>query len=229
MAVTYSQNGVIVKEGEVPHQYEPQYDVDLLLGGRAYRTVRVGTRIWLAENLVYRWNNLSSNMLDGNNSSPAAAYYNDDESTYGVNGLIYNGFARIELKQLISGGLLSNWRIPTYQDFDSLASAFITEYLNPFSGTPNFGSNSMVKNLKSSSLWDGKNAFGFNLYRSGYYESIGGANNWSGINLYTCMWCDDTYYSASHYDWGNDTYLVERNTANDNRFGCVIRLCKDIT
>lgn len=208
--------------------YGPNYDTPVTLGGKTYQTIKIGSLVWLAENLDYRWAGLSSNMMDGSSGVAAATYYDDDETTYGANGLIYNGYAREELKTLLANGLLPGWRIPTQTDFTFLAQGFVTNYLNPFYGSKNivFETNNVVCNLKSSTDWDGKNSFGFNLKRCGYFSSYINFH-WEGITLYTCVWAARNDTVACHYDWGNDKYLVNGSTVNDNKFGCVIRLVKD--
>jgi hypothetical protein len=70
--------------------YTPTSDV---IGGRLYRTVVIGGREWLAENLDFKWDGLVIGG-DASYNEPRANYYNNDEATYGVNGnrygLLYN-------------------------------------------------------------------------------------------------------------------------------------------
>lgn len=66
------------------------------IGERDYPVVQIGDYLVMAENLDYKYTGLPIGPT-GNPASQAAWYYDDSESTYGVNGnkygLLYNGYA----------------------------------------------------------------------------------------------------------------------------------------
>ena len=83
-----------------PEPVPPEPDPSIVvIGGREYKTVTIGDQTWLAENLDFKFDGLAigEHYTDG----PAAAYYDNDEATYGVNGnkygLLYNVDAVIKL------------------------------------------------------------------------------------------------------------------------------------
>lgn len=102
MAVTYSQNGVIVKTNETPYN---------VIGGRKYKTVIMPDgKEWLAEN------------LDLSVSMNGALYYNNDEATYGWEGKRYGQLYTLGLiTQLVK--VITGWRLPAASDFEALVAS----------------------------------------------------------------------------------------------------------
>lgn len=100
-----------------------------VIGGRKYKTARVGNQVWLAENLDFRWKGLSNEPVTDGSTVPSAIYYDNDEATYGASGLnyglLYDHAAVVYLheheKELIPG-----WRVPTKADFEELKT-FVTD------------------------------------------------------------------------------------------------------
>jgi uncharacterized protein (TIGR02145 family) len=93
----------------------------ITIGGRKYPIVKIGDRIWMAENLDYRYDGLQVGGTPSYNvRTPHAYYYNNDEPTYGYNGrkygLLYNNYCVTELASLLPEG----WSIPNQDDFDAL-------------------------------------------------------------------------------------------------------------
>lgn len=197
--------------------YPADYSGPISLGGKTYQTVKIGNKIWMSENLDYRWEGLSDDMTI---LSAAANYYNGDSSLYGDNGLIYNGYAVLELVIKLSNGLLDGWRVPDDSDFLDIPKEFIKNDFNPYGVAvvnPQWHS-PVLTNLKSSDYWDGNNSFGFNLRRCGLYQG-----GWVNIENYTCLWIKT---GTGHYDFGNGNYITSNN--NNPDFGCSIRLCKNL-
>ena len=96
------------------------------IGGRKYRTVKIGNQLWMAENLDYKFTGCDIGAA-GIPSTPAAWYYDNDESTYGVNGnkygLLYNQYAVDYLNQHLSElGIPSGWHVPSRTEWDTLIS-----------------------------------------------------------------------------------------------------------
>lgn len=104
------------KEDKPP---EPVTDIE----GNTYKTVRIGTQIWMAENLkTTRYNDgtnipLITNGTDwGNLSTPGYCWYNNDEGTYKETyGALYNGYT-------ISPGILcpTGWHVPDREEWQQL-------------------------------------------------------------------------------------------------------------
>ena len=74
MLVKYGHGGE--SGGDTP---EPTGSV---IGGRWYRTVTIGGKEWLAENLDYTFDGLTIGLSKNTDEYPAANYYNQNEEEY---------------------------------------------------------------------------------------------------------------------------------------------------
>lgn len=121
-------NGIlsVVNPGPIP--YKPVKDVD----GNTYKTVVLGSQIWMTENLrtttlrdgTKLSNTKAATSYSNYNTSktPAVSWYNNDSiRNYNVNGGLYNWYA-VDTKQLCPLG----WHVPTADNWDTLAA-----YLGP--------------------------------------------------------------------------------------------------
>lgn len=156
----------------IPPSPSPQPVDPDVIGGRKYKTARVGNQVWLAENLDFRWEGLIDEPLTDGSTTPSARYYDNDEATYGASGLnyglLYDHAAVVYLheheKELIPG-----WRVPTENDFEELKTfvnndaEIIVGYEKQYSGM----------NLCSTEGWlkqgpmDPTDKYGFNAKPSG--------------------------------------------------------------
>ena len=55
------------------------------IGGRTYKTTKIGNQTWLAENLDLKIEGFTPGVWD--TTKPSFMYQNNDENTYGWNGL----------------------------------------------------------------------------------------------------------------------------------------------
>lgn len=169
MAVTYSQNGVIVKP--------TGFDV---IGGKKYKTVQMPDgKIWLAENLDFKFCNIGGS--GGTPSTPYAWYYNNDESTYGWNGykcgLLYDWYAAKVLNDNRSE-LCPGWHVPTTTEFNTLATAcggaaIAGAKLKALDGSAGTG---------FPSGWNGTDDYGFGALPTGEFHGA------FGSDTYTFFW-----------------------------------------
>lgn len=93
------------------------------LDGNIYHTVTIGKQTWMVENLrVTKYRNGSSiPMLDNrtswvNDTSGAYCYYNNDSANGKIYGLLYNGPAILNPKNLAPEG----WHIPSDNEWQKL-------------------------------------------------------------------------------------------------------------
>lgn len=93
--------------------------------GNVYKTVQIGTQVWMAENLkVTKYNDGSSipNVTDADNwaISTTGAYcnYNNDISLGAVYGRMYNYYAVLDARGICPKG----WHIPTKAEWETLES-----------------------------------------------------------------------------------------------------------
>jgi len=93
------------------------------MDGNVYQTVRIGTQIWMAENLrTTKYNDgtpipeIKENKAWADTKTGAFSWYNNDSSAYDkLYGKLYNWYA------IDSGKLaLAGWRVPTDEDWDIL-------------------------------------------------------------------------------------------------------------
>ena len=253
MAVTYSQNGVIVRQNTVKQvAYTPPQsstliidkngyigdkqqaagntyyatvdsvadfsdeqlgqvtllfpkDDEIAIGGKIYKIIAIGNKIWLAQNLDFNF--------DGN-----AVYYNNDESTYGWNGLKYGALYNYSsLQYLVNNGsslIPVGWRVPTESDFNDLIANASDDGVSVNSAFHLKSTNSWVDNK------NGDNSVGFNAFACGNkvdqnYDYLGkGAFFWA--NNGKMMFMSNESWEAHVYDW---------STAKHNS----VRLVKDVT
>lgn len=191
----------------------------VVIGGKTYKTTTIGTQTWLAENLDLTWDGLEVGARD-TYSDAVAAYYNNDESTYGWNGrkygLLYNGVAH---KYLIDNAsiLTPGWHIPTNTEFQELKD-FIN---NAYDGVLlRDGSNNWANNYK------GFDAYGFGAKPSGDWEPS--SFLYDGV---TCLLRSSSLYNSTDYSvWytttNSVTFTRQDAYAELNRFFST-RLIKD--
>lgn len=197
---------------------------EVLIGGRWYKTVTIGNQVWLAENLDYRFEYNGSPLPVGGSgqpTTPAAWYYNNDESTWGLDGrkcgLLYNWYATKYLDDNKST-LIPGWHVPTVDEWESLITAC--------------GGSDAAGKLKASSVswsvsWTGTDDYGFGVIPCGIRDSGG-------------VFIADTTYDyiwSSTPNGGNSYYMEFYATASGisvynttpATVGATIRLVKDNT
>lgn len=114
---------------------------ELDIGGKKYKTIEIGSLIWLCENLSFLPDEIDLG-LEGTPNTPAAWYYNNDPSN-GSRGLLYNWYSLAVINNYLTNG----WRVASRNDLAKLkqevgTSSYIAKYLrgkNYSDGTDNFG------------------------------------------------------------------------------------------
>ncbi|MDE3214464.1 MAG: fibrobacter succinogenes major paralogous domain-containing protein [Bacteroidota bacterium] len=153
--------------------YAQLKDVD----GNEYDTVKIGTQVWMAENLdVSRFRNgdpiteaETREQWDeaAKEGKPAWCYYHRDSDRVTIYNKLYNWYAVNDPRGLAPAG----WRIPTKQDWATLINN---------SG----GDNKSGIQMKSSTEWDGAHSNGLNCLPGGYrnregdFEHAGKIGSW---------------------------------------------------
>ena len=164
------------------------YDMGTVeIGGRTYKTVIIGDQEWLAENLDYKFTGLDVGHVERDYSIPKAAYYDNDEATYGVDGnkygLLYNWTA-VDYLNTNRATLCNGWHVPSRDDWDVLISAV--------------GESPSTK-LRSETGWEsssyaGTDDFGFNAKPCGYSIS-----QFFSVGWRASFWTSDAKDSSSAY------------------------------
>lgn len=168
------------------------------IGGRTYNIVEMPDgNIWMCENLDYG--------LSG-------VYYNNDEQTYGWNGLkygkLYTWDETVEAVDTISG-----WHLPSTGEWGSLATAV-------------GGSSTAGTKLKSTTGWlsgNGDGSYGFEAFPAGYRAS--GSFNNLGLNANFWTATENSSSNAYYRYFSTGKSMYSGNGSKSN--GYSIRLVKD--
>lgn len=174
------------------------------LDGRIYKTVKIGSQVWMAENLVANTFRNGDKILEalskeewldsGDASKPVSCLYEYDEENEAKYGRIYNGVTVFDQRGIAPEG----WHIPTNDDWNKLI-----RYLG--------GEKVAGLKLKSKSGWDidwmnnKKNGNGTNS--SGFSALPGGYRDYSVSNSIFLVkgtqgyWWSSTFYNK-FFAWG---------------------------
>ena len=149
------------------------------IGGRTYRTVNIGGVEWLAENLDFKFSGCNIGG-SGIPSTPNAWYYDNDEATYGIDGvrkcgLLYNWYA-VKLLNDNRSALIPGWHVPTNDEWTALANAV--------GGTSTAGTKLKAANVSWATSWGGTDDYGFGVlpaggYRGTFYNVGSNAGFWT--------------------------------------------------
>jgi uncharacterized protein (TIGR02145 family) len=195
----------------------PVTDID----GNVYQTVRIGTQVWMKENLKvskYRnGNSIQSGLTDNqwnNVVSGAYAMYDNDPSNNSLHGNLYNWYAVADPRGLCPIG----WRIADDTDYSILENGL--------------GGNQACSRLKAISiLWSNlnqqsSNLSGFSLLPSGYRSSTG---QYNAMGWESFLWSLSDYSSenawARYVNYACDVQSTRMGT--DKHYGFSVRCIKN--
>lgn len=169
-------------------------DATTTIGGRVYRTVTIDGVTWLAENLDYKFSGCGIGG-SGEPGLPNAWYYNNDETTYGIDGLrkcglLYNWYA-VKLLNDNRVDLMPGWHVPTNDEYSNL--------VNFVGGSGVAGTRLKAANVSWANSWGGTDDFGFNVLPAGLHYGNSIDVEYSG-------------YFWSSTESGNDAYYIGFNT-----------------
>jgi len=194
-------------------------DVD----GITYRTVKIGTQLWMAENLKvthYRNGDLIRYVRDNDRwhlrtDGACCAYKHDMKLSESPYGLLYNWYVVNDSRGLAPEG----WHIPSDEEWQTLV-----DYL----GGNSIGGGKMKEsgtNHWLSSNAEATNESSFSALSGGYRVSNG---NFFGMDYYADFWSSTEYSSGSA--WYRHLFYnysgVYRGYGN-KRYGFSIRCVKD--
>lgn len=194
------------------------------IGGHRYPVIKIGNQLWLAENLDYKFQVNGSQIPIGQAGTPstsAAWYYNNNETTYGLDGsrpcgLLYNWYAAKYLNDNKSTLLPDGWHVPTSDEYSTLTTAI--------------GLNAGTK-LKAADIywegvnWNGTNNYDFYLLPGGFYMP----NGFNAVGSRTKLWTSSGSTSYAFYmEASNNSSGLGGDGAN-GAYGCYLRLVKTVT
>jgi uncharacterized protein (TIGR02145 family) len=166
--------------------------------GNAYKTVTIGTQVWMAENLrTGRYRNgesipivSSAASWDGYNRSATCWYGNDSINNHCAYGRLYNWYVVSDSRNLCPSG----WHVPSDAEFTTLT--------NTLGGESVAGGK-----LKSATGWD---LGGNGTNTSGFSGRPGGGRNASGA--FTTQGSVGTWWTTTKI--GNDSAWLRNITLN---------------
>ena len=108
---------------------EPEQGMFTIIGGKRYKTVKIGSLYWMAENLAY---NATAETGD---LDSASVWYDDDSSTYGDYGKLYC-FTDAAREGILAAA--PGWRFPTQAEMAALFTESVAD-LKAATGWTNAG------------------------------------------------------------------------------------------
>ncbi len=207
--------------------------------GQTYRTVKIGTQIWMAENLNYAYTGVPYKYTykDSSYTSDSASWCYHDSVEYCTKyGRLYTWAASMDSVGVwstngkgcgynmtctptypVRGVCPEGWHLPTTAEFETLFTAV-------------GGQLTAGKMLKSTSGWNssgnGTDTYAFSALPAGYRDDYGNFN-YEGINAYFWGSTEDDSYRAylMYLDYHDG---IARLGYNDEKYGFSVRCVKDV-
>jgi uncharacterized protein (TIGR02145 family) len=208
------------------------------IDGNTYKSVKIGTQVWMAENLkTTKYNNgdligtTTPATLDisGETTPKYQWTYDGNESNVNTYGRLYTWYAVMDSRNVCPTG----WHIPTDAEW-----TILTDYLTNNGYGYQGSGNDIGKSIANTSGWTtyttagtvgddqiSNNSSGFTALPSGYRGLNGG---FDGINL-SAYWWSSTELSATHVYYRRVYYLsisVDRDYAGSQN-GFSVRCLKN--
>jgi len=176
--------------------------------GNTYKTVKIGTQVWMAENLkTTRFNDetdiplISENTAWGKLTTPGYCWYNNDASSFkNTYGALYNGYA-------VSTGKLcpAGWHVPEKEEWQALRD-FLGDSLTAGGKLKETATAHWLSPNKGADNSTGFTAVGGGIrYFEGTFASfLSYASLWSATEVtnddywYTGLYFDDAAFTINH-------------------------------
>jgi len=193
----------------------PESDV-VQIGDKLYRVgLMPDGKIWMCENLDFKFSGCVIGASGTSSSESRANYYNNDETTYGWNGLkhglLYNWIA-VKYLEDNKSSLIPGWHGPTTAEWNALATAV--------GGTSVAGTK-----LKSTTDWSsgaGTDDYGFSALPAGYDDG-----SFYSLGYYAYFWTATEYSSSGAYYRYFDSGVSMRSSNYGKYYQYSVRLVKD--
>ena len=190
-----------------------------IIGGREYRTVIIGGKEWLAENLDYKFPGLA---IGSWSTNPSAGYYANDEAQYGIDGskkcgLLYNWYA-VKYLEDHKSEYIPGWHVPTDAEWTALTNA-----VGANSGTKLKAINNSVASGTWPTGWGGTDDYGFGVLPAGAYNN----GSYYNVGSYGYFWSVSENSSSDACRRYFDTSASVTGLYSNKTYGCSLRLVKD--
>ena len=195
------------------------------IDGHTYKTVKIGTRWWMAENLSvmhYRNGDPIPHVSDNNEWTglPVGAFcsYNNNTSNVSIFGQLYNWYAVADVRELAPEG----WKIPTEAEWrmlvDYLGGESVAGGKLKGEGTSQWNSpNAGATNESGFSAWPG----GYRLNESGNYSDMG---------VFACFWSSTSAEQSGYfarYLFLHSNYAMVFFSGADKHVGFSVRCIRE--
>jgi uncharacterized protein (TIGR02145 family) len=212
-------------------------DVD----GNWYKTVAIGTQVWMAENLkTTRFNDKTKipNVMDFNQgtnpTTPGYCWYDYNAKYKKPYGALYNWYA-VDIESNGSKNICpTDWHVPTNVEWTTL-----TDYLTNNGYGYEGDGDDIAKSMASTSGWNtdptagnvgndqaSNNSSGFTALPGGYRFAAGTFTN---VGFYGIWWSATEYNAASAWSRTITSYssYVTRSNYSEKPYGFSVRCIKD--
>ena len=190
-----------------------------LIGGRIYKVAKIGSQIWLAENLDLKYPACDVGAA-GTPSTPAAWYYNNDEANYGIDGtyslgLLYNWYA-VDYIETNKATLCPGWHVPTTTEWNAMIAEIGANPATPLKAQDD----SVTVGFPSG--WNGTDATEMGVLPGGRYNGSFGLLGTDGR-----YWTANSYAAAAAHDRRFTSNSSVSSNTNQKTVGYSLRLLKD--
>lgn len=203
------------------------------IDGNVYRTVTIGTQVWMVENLkVTRFRNgnaiplVTENKSWSNLTTPGYCWYENDQNTYGhAYGALYNWYTA-NTDNLCPNG----WHVPSDEEWKIMEGTVDSLYGvgNPIWDDTGYRGYDVCTRLKAANGWNsngnGTDIFGFSALPAGYrYDGV-----FLDESRFSFWWSSTETSSTRAWSLGvgfNDT--MNFHYAPDKKHGLSIRCLQD--
>lgn len=191
----------------------------LAIGGRVYKVVTLGGKVWLAENLDYKFSGCDIGP-SGTPSTPAAWYFDNSEVDSGIDGvyklgLMYNWYA-VEYLQNNRATLCPGWHVPSQQEWNDMLTAVGND-----AGTALKAQDNSITSLFPTG-WNGTDTTGMGILPGGRYNGTFGLLGTDGR-----YWTSDVYSATAAVDKRFTSASSVGGNTNYKYIGYSVRLVKD--
>ena len=199
--------------------------------GQTYKTLKIGSQVWMAENLNYDYNQNTAKSYCYNNDTANCTKYGrlytwaaamDSAAVFSGNGKGCGYGKTCSATKPVRGGCPEGWHLPSSDEWSALKKSVANSLYNGATGNVGYA-------LKSTSGWssngNGSDAFGFGALPAGYrfgYGSFYGVQSDAGFWSSTELSTYGAYYRYLYYA-GTDLF-----TGNGSKkFARSVRCVKD--
>ena len=197
--------------------------------GLTYKTVTIGTQIWMAENLNYAYTGVPYS-YNGNTSDSISLCYNNDVSNCTKYGRLYTWAAAMDSVGIwstngkgcgcgvectptypVRGVCPEGWHLPTQTEWNTLFTTV--------------GGKSIAGEMLKSTSINGRDAYSFSALPAGYWFD---GRRYFGENIYAYFWSSTEFYSSRAYMMLLDYNFAEAKLNYEFKYdGFSVRCIKD--